>query len=297
MAPGLVATYAAAVTDYLDVNRANWDERAAAHAASTDYRVDALAADPAALSDVVRFDRPRLGDLTGLDVVHLQCHIGTDTLSLHRLGGRVTGVDFSPTSLQQARRLAELAGADLDYVQSDVYAVPDRLAPATFDLVYTGVGALCWLPDVRRWAEVVAGLLRPGGRLHVRDGHPVLNALADPDGTGALRLEYPYFEHPEPTVWDDGSTYVETDHEFVHTVTHEWNHGLGEIVTALLDVGLEVTALLEHETVPWEALAGMMRQVEVLPADASGGPVLEWCLADRPERLPGTFTVQARKPR
>ena len=283
------------MTDYLDVNRANWDERAPAHAASTGYRVEALAPDPAGLSDVVRFDRARLGDLTGLDVVHLQCHIGTDTLSLQRLGGRVTGVDFSPASLREARHLAKRAGADIDYVESDVYAAPEALDGRTFDVVYTGVGALCWLPDIRRWAGVVARLLRPGGRLHLRDGHPVLGTLADPDGTGTLRIDHPYFERPEPMVWDDGGTYVETDHEFVHTVTHEWNHGLGEIVTALLDAGLELTGLTEHETVAWEALPGMMTPVEVLPADASGGPLIEWRLTDRPERLPGSFTLTATR--
>ena len=281
--------------DYLAVNRANWDDRAGVHATSRGYDLQRYRDDPAALSHVVRFDLPLLGDVAGLDAAHLQCHIGTDTLSLHRLGGRVTGVDFSPASLREAKRLADAAGAAIDYVESDVYAVPGRLPAGTVDLVYTGVGALCWLPDIRRWASVVAGLLRPGGRLHLREGHPVLWAAAEPDGTGAVRLEFPYFERSEALVWDDGSTYVETDHEFTATVTHEWNHGLGEIVTALLDEGLELTALAEHETVPWEALPGMMEQVEVLPADASGGPVLEWRLTDRPERLPASYTLQAVK--
>jgi 2-polyprenyl-3-methyl-5-hydroxy-6-metoxy-1,4-benzoquinol methylase len=118
------------VTDSLDLNRASWDERAPAHAASPDYAFDRFVADPDFLSDVVRFDLPRLGDVRGLRGVHLQCHIGTDTISLSRLGARMTGLDFSPAALAEARRLASAVGADVDFVQSDVYGAPEVLGPA-----------------------------------------------------------------------------------------------------------------------------------------------------------------------
>jgi SAM-dependent methyltransferase len=271
------------VTDYQALNRASWDERAPAHASSKDYQVAAFADDPAHLSGVVAFDRPLLGDIAGLRGVHLQCHIGTDTVSLARLGASMTGVDFSAASLAEARRISALAGTPVEYVESDVYGAADKLERGSFDLVYTGIGALCWLPDIRRWAQVVADLLRPGGRLFIREGHPVLWALADPLPDGLLTLELPYFEQPEPTVWTEGGTYVETDAEFVHNTTHEWNHGLGEIVTALIDAGMAVTGLTEHDTVPWDALPGWMRRT------GNG----EWQLIDRPERLPHSYTLQA----
>lgn len=273
------------VTDYRTLNRANWDERAPAHAASPDYAVERFAADPAYLSEVVRFDLPRLGDVTGLRGVHLQCHIGTDTVSLHRLGARMTGLDFSGASLAQARALAERAGAAVDFVEADVYDAPEVLGADGFDLVYTGVGALCWLPDIRRWAGVVAALLRPGGRLFLREGHPMLWALDDMRPDGLLVVEHPYFERPEPMVWQEPGTYVSTETTFQHNTTHEWNHGLGEVVTALLDAGLDLTMLQEHDSAPWDALPG--RQVK----DAEG----EWRLAERPWRLAQTYTLQARK--
>ncbi|MBU4417590.1 MAG: class I SAM-dependent methyltransferase, partial [Actinobacteria bacterium] len=161
--------------DYLEINRANWDSRAPIHVRH--YGIEALLADPNALSDVVRFDLPRLGRLDGLEVLHLQCHIGTDTLSLARLGAAsVTGLDLSPVSLAEARKLAATAGASIDYVQSDTYSAVAALG-RTFDLVYTGIGAICWLPSIQRWAQTVAALLRPGGRLFIRDGHPVLNTV------------------------------------------------------------------------------------------------------------------------
>ena len=281
--PGCVTLLA--MDDYRDVNRASWDERAAAHAASPDYAVSRFRDDPAFLSGVVTFDLPRLGDIAGLDGVHLQCHIGTDTVSLARLGAHMTGLDFSPPALAQGRRFAAELDLDVEFVESDLYGAPEALGSGRFDLVYTGIGALCWLPDVRRWAEVVASLLRPGGRLFMREGHPVLWSLADPRPDRLLALELPYFEQTEPLVWNEGGTYVETEAEFVNNTTHEWNHGLGEIVGAVLAAGLDLTALEEHDSVPWNALPGQMH-------DIGGG---EYRLTDRPERLPHTYTLQARK--
>ncbi|MCB0911385.1 MAG: class I SAM-dependent methyltransferase [Propionibacteriaceae bacterium] len=286
--------------DYLEVNRANWDSRAPIHAGG--YDIDRLLQDGTALSDVVRFDLPRLGDIRGLDVLHLQCHIGTDTLSLHRLGGRVTGLDLSPVSLAEARKLAGRAGADIEYVESDVYSAPQALTGRGFDLVYTGIGAIGWLPSIERWAETVAALLRPGGRLFIREGHPVLwssvvaqlgpdpvERAQQPDITAggglAIALELPYFERAEPLVWVEEDTYA-GEGRVGSPESMEWNHGLAEIITALLGRGLRLTSLTEHDSVPWEALPGLME------FDPGTG---EYRLRDRPGRLPASYTLTAVK--
>lgn len=270
--------------DYLRINRANWDERAPAHAASPGYSVRQLIDDPAFLSPVVRFDQPRLGDIRGLNAIHLQCHIGTDTVSLARLGARITGLDFSPASLAEARTLANRTGAPIHFVESDVYDALGVLEAASFDLVYTGVGALCWLPDIARWANVVSALLKPGGRLFIRDCHPMLFTIDDAE-VDRVVVRYPYFQTIAPVAIESPGTYVETDASFTANLTHEWNHGIGEIVTALIQAGMELTALEEHDSVPWDALPGQM--VEYIPN--------EWRLIDRPERLAASFTLQARK--
>jgi SAM-dependent methyltransferase len=275
--------------DYRTVNRAMWDERAPAHAASDGYELSRFVEDPGFLSQVVRFDLPLLGSVEGLRGVHLQCHIGTDTLSLSRLGARMTGLDFSPAALDEARRLAASTGAAIDYVESDVYEAVSVLGRSRFDFVFTGIGALCWLPDVRRWARVVAEVLKPGGRLFLREGHPVLWSVEDGRDDKLVILKYPYFEHEAPLVFDEDGTYVETDVSFANTVSHSWNRGLGEIVTGLLEAGLEITGLVEHDTVPWNALPGLMEQVQ----DRGG----EWRLIDRPERMPHSYTLQAVKTR
>lgn len=275
--------------DYRTVNRALWDERAPAHAASADYGLSRFIDDPTYLSNVVQFDLPLLGSVDGRRGVHLQCHIGTDTLSLSRLGAQMTGLDFSAAALDEARRLAAAAGAAIDYVEADAYDAATALGAEQFDFVFTGIGAICWLPDIGRWARVVADLLKSGGRLFIREGHPVLWTIEDGRDDGLVALKYPYFQHAEPLVFDEDGTYVQTDVSFTNTVSHSWNRGLGEIVSALLEAGMTITGLVEHDTVPWEALPGQMEQV--------AEKFDEWRLSDRPERLPHSFTLQAVKGR
>src|SRR5258706_4290521 len=135
----------------------------------------------------------------------------TGTLSLARLGARLHGLDFSPSALAVARQLASDCGQAIEYVQSDVYGAVDVLGRERFDLVYTGIGALCWLPDVRRWAGVVSDLLRPGGRLFMREGHPMLWSLSDAREDELLVVEFPYFEIAGGTAFSGTTTYV--DHQ------------------------------------------------------------------------------------
>jgi SAM-dependent methyltransferase len=274
------------VNEYMKANQANWDQRAPAHAMSPGYNVQRFIDDPAFIGEVVQFDRPRLGDVRGLSGVHLQCHIGTDTFGLSRLGARMTGLDFSSAAIEEARALAAKSGDDVSFVESDVYDAASVLGRERFDLVFTGIGALCWLPSIARWAATVAALLKPGGRLFIREGHPMLWSLADARPDGLLVVDLPYFERDEPSVWEDGGTYVETDVVFTANTTHEWSHGLGEIVTALIAEGLQITGLDEHDSVPWDALPGQMTN------DDRG----EWRLTDRPWRLAASYTLQAVKP-
>jgi SAM-dependent methyltransferase len=271
--------------DYLALNRAMWDDRAAAHAASPDYDVDRLRLDPTAISHVVGFDLPRLGDLTGQRVVHLQCHIGTDTISLHRLGADVTGLDLSPASLEQARALAAESGSTIDFVEADVYDAAEVLDTGSFDLVYTGIGAIIWLPSIDRWAATVAALLKPGGRLLIRECHPMLGTLENVDGTAQLR--YPYFEQAEPLIFDGTETYVRTDAELAPLPSAEWTHGLAEVITALQRHGMAFESLTEHDSVPWRALEELMA-----PHPDHAG---EYRLAEHPERLAASYTLTATR--
>ncbi len=273
----------ATVSDYQAVNLANWNSRVAHH--KKGYRLELFYADPAHLSNAVRFDCARLGSVEGLDVVHLQCHIGTDTLSLARLGARsVTGLDFSAPALEVARQLAADCGTVIDYVASDVYGAVEALGAGRFDVVYTGGGALCWLPDVSRWARVVAALLRPGGRLFIREGHPMLWTLADPRADGLIVVEFPYFE-TEGVHFSEPFSYIDHDEPLEAPDIVNFNHGLAQVITALMAAGMVLTAIEEHDTVPWNPLDDAMEGV-------GGG---EYRLRQAPERLAATYTLQATK--
>ncbi|XXX78202.1 methyltransferase domain-containing protein [Sorangium sp. So ce134] len=269
--------------DHVAINLANWNSRVPHH--ERGYELHRFRDDPGWLSGVVDFDRARLGDVRGLDVVHLQCHIGTDTLSLARLGARMTGLDFSEPALAVARRLAADCGAEIEYVCSDVYDAAAALGAGRFDVVYTGVGALCWLDSIQRWAATVAALLKPGGRLFMREGHPMLWSLADPRPDGLLVVEYPYFKVEGGTLFHETQTYVPHEGELAAPDSISFNHGLGEIISALFASNLRLTAFTEHDSVPWNPLGdGMV-------ADERG----EWRLRERPERLAASYTLQAVK--
>ena len=269
--------------EYLDVNRANWDSRVPFHAAG--YGLERFRNDPSWLSSVTQFDRPRLGDVAGLSGLHLQCHLGTETLSLARLGANMTGLDFSEPALEVARGLARDCGASIDYVTADVYSAVEALGEARFDLVYTGVGAICWLPRVARWAEVVSRLLKPGGRLFMREGHPMLWALCDPRDDQLMVVQFPYFETESGTEFVQTKTYVEHEGELSAPRSVSFNHGLGEIFAALKAAGLELTGFDEHTSVPWNAFG------EAGVADELG----EYRLRECPERLAASYTLQAVK--
>lgn len=279
-------------TDHVDVdwdharatNRANWDDRVPIHEGA--YAIDALA-DPGHRSDVVREDLPALmpwlpnGSLAGLDVCHLQCHIGTDTVSLAREGARLTGVDFSPAALTSAAGLASRLGLDVTWVETDVL---DARAAVTgdFDVVYTSIGTICWLPDLDRWAAQVAGLLRPGGVFFIRDGHPALYAL-DEDAD-ELVTRYRYFPDGTAQQWDDAGTYV-GDGTVANTRTFEWPHPLSEIVNALLGAGLRLRRLDEGRTLPWRFSSRMVE------TDTGSWA---WPEHDR-DRIPTTYTIVATR--
>jgi SAM-dependent methyltransferase len=267
------------------INLANWESRVPVHTGPGGYDRTSFD-DPAHLSTVVRYDLPRLGRLDGLDVLHLQCHVGTDTISLARLGARTTvGLDFSPAALREARNLAGRTGTAVTYIEGDAYHAVELLGAERFDLVYTGIGAICWLPSIRRWAEVVAGLLRPGGRLFMREGHPVLWTICDPRPDGLLVVEYPYFE-TEGVHFREDTTYAGSGVVNSPDII-SFNHGLGEIITALQDAGMTMTSLQEHREVPWNALGDAM----VSSPDHPG----EYVLATQRDRLPLTYTLQAAK--
>lgn len=240
-------------------NRANWDDRVAVHLQG--YGVERFVEDPSHLSDVVRYDSDALGALAGKRVAHLQCHIGTDTVSLARLGASVVGLDFSEKAVVAAREISKSVGADTSFVCASVYDAAEAL-DEKFDLVYTSVGAINWLADLDQWARAISGLLDPGGRFYIRDMHPMLWIFEEVDGE--IRPTYSYFTDPAaPLSSDNSETYVEGDTSGItHTRQHEWNHPISEIINALASNDMVITSMTEHEGIDWEFVPSAVKEGE-----------------------------------
>lgn len=221
------------------VNRANWDVWAAAHGQDGYYDSAALISGTDSLTEVEQAGLiAAVGVVRDLEMVHLQCHLGFDAISLARLGARVTGVDFSAVAVDKARDLARRCGVDVEFIQADVTALPAELH-GRFDLAYATIGILCWIADAGAWMRSVAATLKPGGRLLLIDGHPLAQMVHTVD---PLVLDFPYaFDGPH--VFDSSGSYAaESD----ATTNVQFAHSLGEIVTAAVSAGLRIVRLDEH---------------------------------------------------
>ncbi len=266
----------------LRVNQQLWDEWTRIHEASSFYDLDGFRRGGIRLRP---YEVEEIGDVAGRDLLHLQCHFGIDTLSWARLGARVTGADFSPAAIELATRLAGELKLDARFVRSDLYDLPDALE-GEFDIVYTSRGVLGWLPDISRWARVVSHFLKPGGTFYITEIHPVAQTFENEGvAPGELRLQYPYWEHAEPLAFEVEGSYADRSAEVETRTEYGWDHGLGEIVTALIDAGLRIESLREF---PWAAW-----QLDFLLPDDDGS----WRLPpDIPGELPLSFSLLAMKP-
>ncbi|WP_280231702.1 class I SAM-dependent methyltransferase [Nocardia cyriacigeorgica] len=273
-------------TDAIAANRANWDDRAEVHVRSQMYDVDAFLADPTDISQVVRNDlsvlAPHLPDsgIAGRSLLHLQCHIGTDTVSWARLGAvDVHGLDLSPNSLRHAARIATADGRDITWVEGDA-----RYAAAAihrrFDVIVTSAGTIVWLPDLTDWARSIHDLLAPGGVFLIRDDHPILGAMDFEPWT----ISDDYFSGGGVRTYEDSGSYTEDSEGLIaHTTNHEWCHDLSEVTMALLAAGLRIEALHELPYMDWPAFP------DLVPCPEG------WALPPGLPRIPLNFAVVARR--
>ena len=265
--------------EWIESNRKWWDERVPSHAASDFYDLESFREGRV---DLRPFELDELGvDPAGLDLLHLQCHLGTDTLSWARRGARVVGLDFSAPAVESARTLAGETGlADrAEFVQSDVYDAVGALQGRVFDVVYTGIGALSWLPDIERWADVAVALVKPGGVLYVVEIHPFLWPW---DDTDEPELAFSYFGDVETD--DATGSYVDRTLDTTHNRVFEHNWGIGPVITAVVRAGLTVELVGEHDI-------GMEQKWPFMVRDRNGF----WVMPDGMPSIPQLWSLRARK--
>ena len=261
-------------------NQTLWDELTAIHAEA--YPVAEFKAGTKKLDSLVTAE---VGPVAGKTLLHLQCHFGMDTLGWARLGATVTGVDFSEQAIALARTLAREVGIPATFVQSDLYDLPGALpAVEAFDIVFSSWGVLIWLPDLTRWAQIIAAYLKPGGRFYIADSHPFLNMFANEDDTRGLAVTHPYFFDPMPRYWPPGPDYADPSKSSANP-SYEWQHSLGEIQNALIAAGLQIEFLHEHPFCAWNYFPFMER-----------GADRWWRLPAEYPAIPLSFSLRAQKP-
>jgi SAM-dependent methyltransferase len=266
------------------LNRAHWDALASAHGEGHDayYDTEALVAGADTLRSAEQAGvREAVGAVAGLDVLHLQCHIGFDSISLARRGARVVGADFSPASLEKARALARRCGVDVEFVEADATKLPVELHNR-FDLVYATIGVITWIEDLRAWMRSATAALRGGGRLLLVDIHPLFGMVAS---VNPLRFDFPY-ANDGPRAFDEPGSYAGAELEVAATATIEYGHSLAEVVNAALEAGLKIQRLDEHLEADFDPRGSFL-------AREDDG---RYRLRVDGERLPLLFALVAAKP-
>ncbi|MBN2379531.1 methyltransferase domain-containing protein [candidate division WOR-3 bacterium] len=260
-------------------NMLHWDDMVEPHVRSEFYDVEGFKKGRNTLDKITL---EGVGDVKGKTLLHLQCHFGLDTLSFARLGATVTGIDFSPKAIKYARALAAELGIPATFVRSDVYDLPGQLS-GQFDIVFTSQGVLCWLPDLKRWAQVIAHFLKPGGFFFILESHPVAH-IFDNDNPKDLIIRYSYFL-TEPMRFEGETSYAVSHIETQNPVTYEWMHPFSEIVNSLVSAGLIVEHIREYPFI-------FDKRFSFLEKSQDGF----WRLPDGREDVPLTFTLRAVKP-
>ncbi|HYT00856.1 MAG TPA: class I SAM-dependent methyltransferase [Thermoplasmata archaeon] len=269
--------------DPFDLNRKWWDEAVGIHVrseGSEGYDVPGFKRGRSALLSV---EREEVGDVRGKRLLHLQCHFGLDTLSWARLGAEVTGVDFSEKGIAQAKALAAELQIRARFLLSNVYDLP-RSLNEEFDIVFSSIGVINWLPDLAAWAKIVARYVRPGGFFYLIDAHPFARIFYDERDATDLRVAYPYWR-PHPFHVEEDGTYADKGAHFENRVTIEFSHTMGTIVDTIIDAGMSLDFLHEFPFCEWE----------MFPFMEKGGDGY-YRLHDGPDRIPLLFSIRARKP-
>ena len=249
------------VNEYIEANRKHWNEVAPIHTGAISYDVPGFKAGKSSLNSV---ELDELGDVQGKTLLQLQCQFGLETLSWAREGAVVTGIDFSASAIDYARALAEECDIPGRFLVSDVYDLPDNL-DGQFDIVLTSYGVLWWLPDLTRWAQIASSFVRPGGTFYIAEFHPFAHVFDDAPDVDDLYVKYPYFSPDQPLRFDldHAYAYAGPPVKLQNGTTYRWPHGVGEVVTALIEAGLRIEFLHEfpfgYTTVPFkERVEGWM---------------------------------------
>lgn len=227
--------------NYIEINRQSWNSRIETHIKSEFYDLDSFLKGRSSLNDI---ELNLLGDIKGKSILHLQCHFGQDTISLSRLGAEVTGVDFSDKAIESARQIAKETGSNAKFICCDIYDLPNHL-DEKFDIVFTSYGTIGWLPDLDKWAKIIADFLKPKGLFVFVEFHPVVWMFDD----DFEKIGYSYF-NTGAIVETENGTYADK-HADLSLSYVAWNHGISEVLNSLIKNRLEIKSFDEFDYSPY----------------------------------------------
>ena len=239
---------------YISDNLKLWNKRVDVHFDSRFYDVEAFLAGKSSLNSI---ELGSMGDISGLKILHLQCHFGLDSLSLVRAGAEeVVGVDFSDKAVEKANYLSRETGLNARFIQSDVLKL-DQVLEEKFDMIFTSYGVLGWLPDLASWSRIVDHFLKPGGIFYIVEFHPVLYMLDEQSGA----IKYDYFHQVEPSTEEESVTYTGGD-LYEPMTSHFWSYSLSEVLHEFIKRDYKIELFKEHPYSPYNCFP-KMKEVDV----------------------------------
>ena len=238
--------------NYIEINRQSWNNRTEAHLKSEFYDLDGFLNGKTSLNEI---ELNLLGDLKGKTILHLQCHFGQDSISLSRLGADVTGVDLSDKAIDSAKQIAKDTNSNAKFICCDIYDLPNHLNEK-FDIVFTSYGTIGWLPNLDKWANIIAQFLKPNGKFVFVEFHPVVWMFDD----NFEKIAYRYFNSGAIIETENG-TYADKKADITQSYVM-WNHGISEVINNLIGNGLEINALDEFDYSPYNCFS---KTIEIEP--------------------------------
>jgi len=236
---------------YFEVNRNTWNKKVEVHAKSTMYD---LANFKKGKSSLMSYELDALGDVMGKSLLHLQCHFGQDTLSWSRMGAKCVGIDISDAGIAMATSLNTELGLDAEFVCCNVLETSNYIKE-TFDIVFTSYGVIGWLPDLKPWGLMIAERLKKGGVFYMTEFHPIVWMFDYLDTPPTMKYGY---MQDEAIYEEYEGTYANNESKIL-SKEYGWNHGLSEVVNALVNAGLQISYLKEYDESPYDVLPGLVK--------------------------------------
>ncbi|GAA4274278.1 class I SAM-dependent methyltransferase [Aquimarina gracilis] len=235
---------------YFETNKKTWNEKVDVHVASTFYDLDAFKKGKSSLN---HYELEALGDVSNKSLLHLQCHFGQDTLSLSRKGAKCTGVDLSDKAIELATQLNFELGLDANFVCCNVLDT-SKYINDKFDIVFTSYGVIGWLPDLKPWGKMIAERLKPGGVFYIVEFHPIVWMFDYLENEPIIKYGY----HQKEVIYEEYEGTYANENSQIISKEFGWNHGLGEVITALSEAGLTIEYAKEYDQSPYKIFPALI---------------------------------------